>query len=326
LRRGLDSGAAAAAHVFPGVRDTITIMASSDDDLRPTFRLIHLFVLTALICICLAIYMQWGVYGVPPVAVIAGGTMTWICRRYRLVKRSELLTVWLMLIILSGLALPAVQMGGPHTGRPFFYLGEGIRLHHDAQGELPPASTSPGSRNGLSWRLIIADYIEGTPLSFDRTLPWDDPANAAALQQYAHHLRCPLDGAAGAVDTSFVAITGPDTCWPDEGLSLDDIPDGAANTILVVDSHKTGIAWTEPRDFEARELNWQINAGPKSVRAEHGHYTQYLDGSKRPSGPRHTVMLMADGSIESLSANIDPEVLQQLVNRRDGQPRNGTAR
>jgi hypothetical protein len=135
-----------------------------------------------------------------------------------------------------------------------------------------------------------------------------------------------LDAAAPASDASFVAITGPETCWPEGGLSLDNIPDGAAHTILVVDSHRTGIAWSEPRDLEASQLNWQINAGEKSIRAEHGSYTQYLDGSKRPVGPRHTMAVMADGSTEVLSANIDPLVLQQLVNRRDGEPQHGRAR
>src|SRR5436190_28641 len=143
---------------------------SSDGDLRPTFRLIHLFLLTALICICLAIYMQWGVYGVPPVAIIAGGTMTWIWRRYRLVKLGELLTIWLILIILSGLALPAYQ-SSPDLSHQRRYLQHGFQIFHDQHGRLPAPSTPPHDQASVSWRVLIADHLEGTPLPLDRTLP-----------------------------------------------------------------------------------------------------------------------------------------------------------
>jgi len=292
---------------------------SHDPDFAPprrTFRLIHLLAATTLLCVGFAIYAQWGVHGLPAAASVVVGTAALVAWRWRLIKGVEVGVLWLIAVLFAGLALPAVGMPEPDNPLRFKPLQSAFSSYRNQHETLPPQVVSPGG-NPYSWRLEIARFI--CPSLPDTTRPWDDPANAIVTHDMGRaYFRCPVDRQAADAETSYVAITGADTCWSDEGLRLADIPDGAAHTLLVVDSHATGIVWTEPRDLVADELNWQINGGPTSLRAGHGDYVEYLDGSRRPKGPRHTHALMADGSVRYLPDNLAPEVLKQLVNCRDG--------
>jgi hypothetical protein len=292
---------------------------SRDPDFAPprrTFGLIHLLGAITVFCVGLAIYAQWGKTGLPAAASIIVGTGGVVAWRLRRITAVEVGVLCVISLILAGLALPAVEMPGPDSPTRFRPLSKALNGYKNASGVLPPQVVSPAGQS-YSWRLEIARFF-GSPLP-DVTRPWNHPANATVTQDVGRaFFHCPVDRQASPGETSYVAITGPDTCWSDQGMRPEDIPDGAAHTILIVDSHSTGIVWSEPRDLVADELNWQINGGPLSIRAGHGSYVEYFDGSRRPKGPQHTDALMADGSIRHLPGDMDPEVLNQLVHCRDG--------
>lgn len=105
-------------------------------------------------------------------------------------------------------------------------------------------------------------------------------------------------------------------------LSLQKIPDGASNTILFTETHDSGILWPEPRDLEYDKLDWRIHGTPgNSISSSHGPAIRYFDGSRKLKSRQGVNVAMADGSTRRLTPDVDPEVLKQMANRRDGLPK-----
>lgn len=135
--------------------------------------------------------------------------------------------------------------------------------------------------------------------------------------------RCPDDFPLSDRNTSYVAIQGTDTLWPpNRQLSADSITDGASNTLLFTEMHDSNIAWAEPRDLDADSMDWRVDGTRRnSPSSMHGPLAEYFDGSRRMTGRGKINVALADGSTRTLSPNVDPEVLKQLANRRDGLPK-----
>lgn len=191
---------------------------------------------------------------------------------------------------------------------------------------LPPVATRlPDGQKGLSWRVTILPFLEEQTLhaKFKIDEAWDGPTNRQWIDSMPRwQFRCPEDRPRSDRYTSYLAFQGKDTMWPqDRQLGMNSIRDGASNTILFSEIHDSDITWSEPRDFDAAAMDWQINAAPRSSPSSmHGPFTEYLDGSRFRRGAGMVNVAMADGTVRTFSANIDPEVLKQLANRRDGLP------
>ena len=139
-------------------------------------------------------------------------------------------------------------------------LGMALHNYHNTHGKFPPAYvTGPDGKPWHSWRLLILPYVEGENLykaySFDE--PWDGPNNRKLWALMPEIFLCPGCARAttlGLIEcpsncTNYVAIVGPQTAWPgDTGKKIDDIQDGAANTLLLVEAIEP-ICWMEPRDL-----------------------------------------------------------------------------
>jgi prepilin-type processing-associated H-X9-DG protein len=106
--------------------------------------------------------------------------------------------------------------------------------------------------------------------------------------------------------TAFVLVTGEGTAFPDgRGLRFDQITDGTSNTLMVTEACGQGIVWTDPRDVDVGRHPIAVNApGSRSGRSP-GILSSY-----HPSGAQ---VAMADGSVQYIPANIDPEVLRRLT-------------
>src|SRR5258707_610716 len=66
----------------------------------------------------------------------------------------------------------------------------------------------------------------------------------------------------GTQSTSFVAVVGPETAWPGaEARSEGDLRDGAANTLIVVETADAGIPWMKPEDLRFDRMSFRVNDG-----------------------------------------------------------------
>ena len=157
--------------------------------------------------------------------------------------------------------LPSVGSGPP--GRRsicqnnLHQIALALQNYHQVNGCFPPAYVA--DKNGKpmhSWRVLILPYMDQSPLykAYDFTQPWDGPNNKKVLATRPIVYACPADPsacAAGAAQTSYVAVVGPNAAWAGEKSRIApvDFPGGASKTIMLVEVAESGIAWTEPRDL-----------------------------------------------------------------------------
>lgn len=198
--------------------------------------------------------------------------------------------------------------------------------HYHAENNILPARTitSNSGQRLLSWRVTVLPFLECQPLynRFYKTQPWNSPTNFVLIQDRdARYFHCPSDPT-DTTNTSYIAIAGPDTFWPDNPIkTFSEVRDGTSNTLMLVEQHNTGIAWSEPRDLDAKTMSWEISpASGNGISSRHGPSITNFDGTRRYSQRAGANVVFADGSVRKLSPNTDPEIIKRLVNRHDGQP------
>jgi len=185
-----------------------------------------------------------------------------------------------------------------------------IALHNyvDNYQCFPPAHISDSSGRPMhSWRVLLLPFLDQRELydRYDFGEPWDGPHNAQLAQEYPtlEIFRCPQDTGSG---TSYAAIVGPHTAWPlDRSCSFQDMTDGTAQTLLVVEVYDSGIHWMEPRDLDAEQMAPRINTrGQLGISSGHEGLA---------------CVVFVDGHGETLSEALPAETLQLLIGRDDGQ-------
>lgn len=181
-------------------------------------------------------------------------------------------------------------------------IGLGLQTYADIYGSFPPAYVADASGKPMhSWRVLILPYIEQKPLydQYDFSEPWDGPRNRLLAKHIPPFFQCPSDPSLpGTANTSYVALTGPETIWAgDAAGKFDDICDGTYNTLAVVEIANSGINWMEPRDLPFTALNLGVNppqgAGVSSAHPGTAHAV-FCDG--------HTAWLQSTTSVETLKA------------------------
>jgi hypothetical protein len=156
-----------------------------------------------------------------------------------------------------------------------------------------------------SWRVLLLPFLEQRDLyeQYDLDEPWDGPNNRKLLAQrpsvYAFHDK---ESQTGTV-TNYVAVVGDKTVWPQgKSLSMDQISDGGALTILIVENQGGDIPWTEPRDLEFAAMSMEVGT-PSGI-------------SSRFDPP---AVVTADGSVHTLSLGLAPATLRALLTARGGE-------
>ncbi len=135
---------------------------------------------------------------------------------------------------------------------------------------------------------------------FHRDEPWDSENNKKLIAKMPAEYRSP-NSKAGEGKTNYLTVRGENTVFPGkQGIRIADITDGTAFTIAIVEAaDEKAVIWTKPDDFEIDNQN----------------------PLKGLAGLHPSVFLVgfADGSVHTLSASIDPEVLKGLFSRNGGE-------
>jgi prepilin-type processing-associated H-X9-DG protein len=148
-----------------------------------------------------------------------------------------------------------------------------------------------------SWRTLILPYLEQAALyqSIDLSKPWNDPANARALQSCPNTYRCP-DETGPKTTTTYLASAAPNGCFPlNEPRRLSEITDGTASTLAVIEvGDENAVPWMAPVDAD-ESLVLKLVSNAK---------THHSGGANA---------LLVDGSVRYLKTTIQASVLRALI-------------
>ena len=208
----------------------------------------------------------------------------------------------------------AATSAAPDTRQAVKHLRElGIAWHnyHDVYRAFPPAEptfmikkTDTPKKSGLSWRVHVLPYLDQAPVyhEFHMHEPWDSPHNKALVAKMPAIFRPADPRLAAQGKTRFVAPIGDRLITTENGnpTRIRDITDGTSNTILLVEADdEHAVVWTKPDDLS-------------------------VDLAKPTAGlairpPGGFLVLMADGSVHFVRANIDRAELAGLFTRAGGE-------
>lgn len=227
------------------------------------FTLRQLLGAMAHVCVFAATCYWVGIGPAILLTVFLVATVTTIVLATRL-QYFEALIVGSIGVIITILLLPAVQVAHdcPRWGacqNNMRNIALALQQYEFRNGTFPPAYIADANGKPMhSWRVLLLPYLEHQALHklyrFDE--PWDGPNNSQLHGERVRLYECPSDSHATQTETSYVAVTGPQTIWPGAtATKTSDIKDGPPNTILLVEAHNTGIHWMEPRDLDFATLS-----------------------------------------------------------------------
>ena len=214
---------------------------------------------------------------------------------------------FLLSILFAVLSLPLLVIKGHSAARRMIcennlrQIGEALKSYHQKYDRFPPAYAADANGKPLySWRAIIfaemgrADLLQ----RLQPNEPWNGPKNSLLAAELWMNYHCPSDIQPGQM-TSYLAIVGPRSAWPAlQGRKLADFKN-PAKTIVVLEVPNSGVNWLEPRDLFIGQLKDGLGAIIPP-----GSLPPHSDGFEA---------LFADGHVETLPANIDPQVLGEML-------------
>ncbi|NLX99171.1 MAG: DUF1559 domain-containing protein [Rhodopirellula sp.] len=255
-------------------------------------------------------FIAWqGVGGM--VLLLALGLSVGLCFRG---TRSAAATGWVLLIVFVLSWFPAIN-GTPQAPRRSACLNNmkqialALLMYESEHGCFPPPYVADAQGQPLySWRVLMLPYLERNDIyqAWRRDEPWNGPNNSKLLENL-RIFNCPSKTARGGSPmTSYLAVVGPETVWPESGtVSLDSITDGSQNTLLFVEVANSGIHWAEPRDLQFAEMSMRIN--PPSGRGISSNH------------PGCAVVSFADGHQQTVPDTLTPEQLRAMLTIAGGE-------
>jgi hypothetical protein len=188
-------------------------------------------------------------------------------------------------------------------------IGKALHNYASGLGSFPPGTmTTPQGRALHGWQTYLLPYMYESEITQKINLnkPWNDPANREGFSTYissyggiGHRFGTPpADGYAPSVYSANSRLIGGM-----QPVKPTDIADGASNTIMAGEVIGQLPAWGHP-------TNWR-----DPVAGLGGEPNQF--GSPWKTGVN---LLMADGSVQMLSREVDPRVLRALATPAGGEP------
>ena len=206
-------------------------------------------------------------------------------RGFRLVKVVVVLGI---IVLLIALLLPATRSARSAARRAqcvnnLKQIALALHNYEQAHKALPPAYTVDANGRPLhSWRTLILPYLEQEPLyrSIDLSKPWNDPANAKALETSLPVFRCP-EAVGPRNTTTYLAIVAPNGCLiPKESRRLAEITDAHESTLMVIEAgEENAVPWMAPVDADESLV---MSLGP-TTKLHHAGGTNacFVDGGVR---------------------------------------------
>jgi prepilin-type processing-associated H-X9-DG protein len=220
----------------------------------------------------------------------------------------------LALLVTSGVVLPRLRAKQEEGQRQLclsnlHVIGMALQSYRGDHGVFPPAYIADADGKPMhSWRVLILPYLQHQALyeQYDFDEPWNGPNNSKLASKLEFPIfACPSNGQ--DQQAHFLAVVGPDTDWPgDHALDIDQITDGLANTIAVVEIAAPGVPWADPRDLTFEEALRGINQieSPNGISSPH-------DGGVN--------VLFFDGHVEFLPNDTPRATLRALLTVNGGE-------
>jgi len=284
--------------------------ASVPFESRPRFTLAELLLWTTGISVSLAAVYWLGCFGFAIAMLMAIAYVPWrlgLCRFWESAVVAAALAVILMAFLPTVRFSQAAAKHSMCCGH-FKQLSLALHNYHDTYGSFPPAYIADAQGTPMhSWRVLILPFIEESKLyeqyRFDQ--PWDGPNNRKLHSQMPRTFSCPSDASRLEGTTAYVAVIGTHTVWPGETcVSFNQVLDGTAASLLLVEVHDSGIHWMEPRDLHVSQMAPTIN----SERGQ-GISSGHTNGANAA---------LVDASLIFLPENYPADQLRKLLTIDDG--------
>jgi len=221
-----------------------------------------------------------------------------------------------LLFLLSPMIIKAMDGEGyVRSQNSLQHIGLALLNYHDVFGKFPPAVVrDQGGKPLYSWRVPILQFLDTEPAyeTFRLNEAWDSPHNRPLSEKTPPCFQPALGGPDGAGLTRYQVLIGPGTAFERDGLTLEDFPDGRANTILVGEGAEP-VPWSKPAELlydPARPL--PAFGGPfrKAV-----HFLGY-EVRRKPGFNA----LFADGTVRFIPSDTDERIIRALITRNGGEP------
>ncbi len=212
-----------------------------------------------------------------------------------------------MIGVLVALLLPAVQAAREAARRMsssnnLKQIALAMHNYADVHKTFPPrASFAADGKPLLSWRVHILPYVEQEALyrEFRLDEPWDSPHNRELIERMPSLYRNPSANPSNS-HASYLVPSGKGSIFEGkEGTPFSKITDGMSNTLLALEVNEdASVIWTKPDDCAYDVTKPLVGLG-----------------TAHPGG---FLAAMADGSVQFLAANIDPDTFLRLLMMADG--------
>ena len=218
-------------------------------------------------------------------------------------------------------------------------IGLGLQTYHETHKAFPQITASPLGRDlppekRLSWLCRTSMYntsVMDPRYRLQPSEPWDAEANAFVVSVLRETAQCPSNPNVGeeqnfghyvgitgvGVDAALLAIADPRCGFMglDRKITLEDIKDGTATTLAIVETATDNGPWAAAGHSTARGLD----PDRPDYLGQHGQFNSFHGRGFPFSSPFVTNACFADASVRGLTDRISLEVFEALATIAGGE-------